>query len=375
MNIRYKNFESHWKGRHKLRIKDIKTKIIPVTKRGDWLFIIVHAEDGLTGIGEASHGRDDKCVIQRINEIKPSLIGWDIFQIEDFHRRFFHEYEGHPYHTAISGIEQALWDLMGKALNLPVYKLLGGSCWKKIRVYANINRATWDRTPEGYAENARKAVAEGFTAIKCAPFDNVSAGNIAISGLNSSIRQGIERIRRIREAIGQDIDLMVDCHSRFNPGLFIQTAKELEDVKLFWLEDPIPLDNLSDHCRIRQSVSTPLATGENLRTKKQFMELISSRSVDYILVDVKYVGGILGLKKIATLAEAAGVPVTPHNPSGPVANAASLQCMATVPNFAILEYAWGEVEWRSCLVNPPETITGGFMDLPNLPGLGIELTQ
>jgi len=358
-----------------LKIKDIQTRIIPVTKRGDWLFVIVYADDNTIGIGEASHGMGDKLVVRRIEEIKPDLIGWDVFQIEDFHGKFFREYEGHPYHTAFSGIEQALWDLVGKALKLPVYKILGGNCRNKIRLYANINRATWERTPEGFAKNAQKAVQEGFTAIKCAPFDNVSVKNIPDGGLNSAIRQGIERIHGIREAIGPDIDLMVDCHSRFNPGIFIQVARELESLNLFWLEDPIPLNDLNNLLYIRQSISTPLATGENLRTKRQFLELLESRAVDYILPDVKYVGGILGLKKISILAEAAGILITPHNPSGPVANAASVQCMATVPNFAFLEYAWGEVEWRSRLIKPPEIINRGFVDLSDIPGLGIELSE
>lgn len=358
-----------------MRIKDIQTKIVHVTKRGDWLFVIVHADDSSTGIGEASHGRDDERVIQRVHELKSAIVGRDVFQIEDFHRRFYHEHESHSYHTAISGIEQALWDLVGKALKVPVHRLLGGSCRDKLRVYANINRATWDRTPKGYAQNALRAVEEGFTAIKCAPFDDVSARNVSSGSLNPAIRTGIERVRRIREAIGSDVELMVDCHSRFNTGMIIQTARELEDLHLFWLEDPIPLTDLSALLHVRNSVSMPLATGENLRTKHRFLELLATRAVDYILPDVKYVGGILELKKIAALAEAAGMPVTPHNPSGPVAAAASLQCMATVPNFAILEYAWGEVEWRSSLVNPPEQIMDGFIEVSHRPGLGIDLAE
>jgi galactonate dehydratase len=186
---------------------------------------------------------------------------------------------------------------------------------------------------------------------------------------------GIERVRRIREAIGSDIELMVDCHSRFNPGLIVQAAKELEDLHLFWLEDPVPLGDLNAILHVRRSTSIPIATGESLRTKSRFRELLESRAADYILPDVKYVGGILELKKIAALAEAAGIPVTPHNPSGPVAMAASVQCMASVPNFAILEYAWGEVEWRSALISPPEQITDGFIDISHRPGLGIDLVD
>jgi galactonate dehydratase len=356
-----------------MKIVNIQTKTTQVNKRGDWIFVIVQSDDGRIGIGEASHGRGDERVIQRVNELKPALTGRDFFQIEDFHRRFFNEHEGHPHHTAISSIEQALWDLAGKALNIPIHRMLGGSCRDKLRVYANINRATWERTAEDFTQNALRAVADGFTAIKCAPFDDFSIKNVSRGALNSTLRTGIERIQRIREAIGSDIELMIDCHSNFNPGLAIQVARELEGLHLFWLEDLIPLTDLNALTHVRQSISTPIATGESIRTKSKFRELLATQAVDYILPDVKYVGGILELKKIAAMAEAASILVTPHNPSGPVATAASIQCMATVPNFAILEYAWGEVEWRADLIDPPEQIIDGFMEVPQRPGLGIEL--
>ncbi len=358
-----------------MKIKDLETHVVNVTKRGDWVFVKIHADDGSTGVGEASHGGGDGRVVQIIKELTPALIGRDVFQIEDFHRRFYHEHEGHAYHPAISGIEHALWDLVGKALSIPTHRLLGGSCREKIRVYANINRATWDRTPEGFSQNARKAVEEGFTAIKCAPFDDVSVRDISRGVLTHAIRTGIERIRRIRETIGPDIDLMVDCHSRFNPGLIIQTARELDELHLFWIEDPIPTTDLDALSHVSQSTSMPIATGEQLRTKSAFQRLLASRAADFILPDVKHVGGILELKKIAAMAEAANVMVTPHNPSGPVATAASVQCMATVPNFAILEYAWGEVGWRADLVNPPEQIVDGFIELSGRPGLGIDFVR
>ena len=136
-----------------------------------------------------------------------------MFELETFCCRFFRDSEGHAYHTAFSGIEQAMWDLVGKALNIPSYQLLGGKCHNRIRLYANINRATVDRSPLGYAKNAEQAVAEGFTAIKCAPFDGVSVSDITKGTLTPAIHQGIDRIRAIRSAIGPEIDLLVDCHS------------------------------------------------------------------------------------------------------------------------------------------------------------------
>ena len=356
-----------------LKIANIETEIVQVNHRGNWVFVKVHANDGRVGVGEASHGRDDTRIQDIINTLKSSLVGWDPFQLEAFHQRFYHGSESHSYHTALSGIEHAMCDLIGKALDIPSYQLLGGKCREKIRLYANINRATLDRTPSGFATNAARAVADGFTAIKCAPFDDVSVANLSRGTLTPAICTGIDRIRTIRAAIGADIDLMVDCHSRFNPGILIQVAKELEDLHLFWIEDAVSLDNLDAFAYMSQSIGIPIATGERLRTLTDFDRLLTQTNVDYILPDVKHVGGISGLKRIATLAAARNVMVTPHNPSGPVATAASVQCMASVPNFAILEYAWGEVDWRASLIDPPEEIVDGFIEVPSGAGLGITL--
>lgn len=356
-----------------LKAKAVETVIVEVNHRGDWLFVKLHAEDATIGIGEASHGGDDARVMHLIDTLAPALVGWNVLQLEAFRQRFYRESEGHAYHTAISGIEQAMWDLAGKALAVPSYQLLGGRCREKIRLYANINRATVDRSPLGFARNAEQAVAEGFTAIKCAPFDNVSVANVSKGTLTPAIRLGIERIRAIRTAIGPDIDLMVDCHSRFNPGLIIQTAKELDDLQLFWIEDPVPLTDLAAFAHVSQSTSMPIATGERLRTLVDFQRLLAYGQVDYILPDVKHVGGLLGLKKIAGLAASMNIAVTPHNPSGPVATAASVQCVASIPNFAILEYAWGEVDWRGTLMTPPERIVEGFIEVPTEAGFGVSL--
>lgn len=355
-----------------LKIKSVDTEIVHVNHRGNWLFVRLHAEDGTTGIGEASHGGDDQ-VKQFIQSLEPDLKGFNVFNLEAFRQRFFRDTEGHAYLTAISGIEHALWDLSGKALGVPIYQLMGGKCRNQIRLYANINRATLDRSPQGFARNAEQAVSEGFTAIKCAPFDDVSASDISKGTIATAIGEGIDRIRAIRAAIGVEIDLLVDCHSRFNPGLIIQTAKALDDLNLFWIEDPVPLNDLDAVAHVSASTSMPIATGERLHTLNDFDRLLKHGRVDYILPDVKHVGGLLGLKKIATLAETTNVKITPHNPSGPVATAASVQCMANVPNFGLLEYAWGEVDWRSTLVDPPEQIQDGFIELSTLPGLGISL--
>ena len=363
-----------------MKITSIETFVVDVTQRGNWIFVCLNTDGGITGIGEASHGGDDAQTLAAIREIEPLVIGHNPFNIEAFHQRCYRENEGRPFHTAVSGIEHALWDIVGKVLNTPVYNLLGGRCRDKIRLYANINRATWDRSPSGFARNAKAAVLEGFTAIKCAPFDDVSHRELARTNGNSdkmrkAIEIGIERIRQVRATIGDEIDLLVDCHGRFTTNVAIQVAKELEDVKLFWFEMPIPSTDFDEIAKVKAEAPMPIAFGETLRTKSIFREALKKQAMDMLMPDVKHTGGILELKKISALAESAAIPIAPHNPSGPVATAASVQCMTSVPNFLILEYAWGEVPWRSKLIIEPEKITDGFIEVSSKPGLGIELND
>ncbi|HIE29035.1 TPA: mandelate racemase/muconate lactonizing enzyme family protein [Candidatus Poribacteria bacterium] len=363
-----------------MKITSMKTFIVDVTQRGNWVFVRLNTDAGITGIGEASQGGNDVHTLKALQDIEPMVIGHNPFNIEAFHQCCYREDEGRPFHTAVSGIEHAFWDIVGKVLNTPVYNLLGGRCRDKIRLYANINRATWDRSPSGFARNAKAAVLDGFTAIKCAPFDAVSHGELARTDGNSSemrrvIDTGIERIRQVRAAVGDEIDLLVDCHGRFTPSMAIQVAKELEDVNLFWFEAPIPSTDFEAIAKVKAEAPMPIAFGENLRTKSLFQEALEKQAMNILMPDVKHTGGILELKKISALAESVKIPIAPHNPSGPVATAASVQCMTSVPNFLILEHAWGEVPWRSELIIEPEKIEHGFIEISDKPGLGIELND
>jgi len=363
-----------------MKIISIETFVVDVTQRGNWIFVRLNTDEGITGIGEASQGGKDDGTLSALREIEPMVIGHNPFDIEAFHQCCYRENEGRPFHTAVSSIEHAFWDIIGKTLSTPIYNLLGGRCRDKIRLYANINRGTWERSPSGFARNAETAVSEGFTAIKCAPFDNVSRAELARTNGNSSemreaIDIGIARIRQIRAAIGDENDLLVDCHGRFTTCMAIQVAKELEDVNLFWFEAPIPSTDFAEIAMVKAEAPMPIAFGETLRTKSRFREALEKQAMDMLMPDVKHTGGILELKKISALAESAAIPIAPHNPSGPVATVASVHCMTTVPNFLILEHAWGEVPWRNELIIEPEKIVNGFIEISNKPGLGIELND
>ena len=367
------------------RISGIEIFTVEVNPLGNWMFIELQAGVGLTGIGEASHGYgfskgsafDDSVMRLHIEWLYQFIEGQSPFDIESFRVQAWEKVTkiGLAAVTAFSGLEQAMCDLAGKSEGVPIYQLLGGKIRDTIPVYANINRATTMRTPEAFAVNAEKAVLEGFRAVKIAPFDDLPPLNSDIGEIETALRTGITRVKATRKAIGEDIALMVDCHSKFNRNLGIQTAQFLTDMNLAWYEEPVAPDALQDTIAIHQSIPQRLAGGEILFGRKGFELLCRKHAVDVIMPDVKHCGGIFEAKRIALLGESCSIEISPHNPSGPVATAASAQLAATLNNFSILEYAWGEVSWRSTLTHPPERFQDGTLELTDNPGLGCHLSR
>jgi galactonate dehydratase len=275
---------------------------------------------------------------------------------------------------AVSGLEQALWDLAGQAAGLPIWRLLGGRLRARLWTYASITRATAERSPAGFAATARAAVAQGFRAVKLAAFDDVPPG-LDTPEAFAAVELGIERLQAVREAVGPRVQVMVDCHTRFTPAWAIRVARRLEPVRLFWLEDPVPRHDLEGLARVRDAVEVPIAAGETLFGRDAYWDLVRRRAIDVALPDVRHCGGIGELVRIAALAEPAQIRVAPHNPGGPVGTAAVAQAVATLPNFAILEYLFGDVPWRASLVTPAESIAGGSYTVPDAPGLGLRLNE
>ena len=366
-----------------LKISGLEVIRVRVSPRGNWTFVRLQAGGSLSGLGEASHGagftrasgRDDARMRSAIEALFPLVEGRLPFDVEAFREAAWtHARRGGLLHvTAFSAIEQAMWDLAGKALDVPVYNLLGGKLRDTIPVYANINRAVHERSPEDFARRATEAATEGFVAIKAAPFDDFPPLDSEPAELDRLEALGLRRIEAIRRAVGPRIKLMIDCHSRFESERAIRIARELEPLDLAWYEEPVDPEQIEETKSIHDAISQRLAGGEILFGAGGFEPLCRNRAVDIIMPDVKHCGGILEGKKIAALAEAHGVEFSPHNPSGPVATAASAQLAAGLPNFSILEYAWGEAEWRSQLVVPPERFENGCLPLSDRPGLGIEL--
>jgi galactonate dehydratase len=363
-----------------MKIRDVRVLGVRVNHRGDWLFVRLETEDGLVGLGEASHSGDDAALARLVTgTLGPSLREGDPTTIEPL----WHELVrlagggralGRLEATAVSGVEQALWDLNAQALGVPIHRLLGGALRDRIPLYANVNRAVTDRSSVGFAAAARQAVDEGFRAVKLAPFDGVDRTMTDPS--DTRVRAGIERVRAVRDGVGPDVEVMVDCHGRFNPDMGIWVARELGPIGLFWYEEPIRFeDDPHGLAQVSASVDQPVAGGELLFGRAGFWPLIRRRAVATIMPDVKHCGGLWEGRKIAALAETAGLTVSPHNPSGPVAALASAHLASTLPNFSHLEYAWGEVPWRAALTDPLESILDGALVLPKGSGLGATLDE
>jgi len=336
--------------------------------------ILVHVNHrGLIGLGEASHGGNDAQVVLALKHCADRILGQDPFRIQAIWASLDNRHQGRPYRTALSAIEQALWDIAGQALQVPIHVFLGGALRKRIRLYANINRHVVDRSPEGFARAAHQAVQEGFTAVKLAPFDEVKGPAHIRTGPQAAWQKGVARVRAVREAIGDQVELMVDCHGRFDASEALAVARELADCNLTWFEEPVPHTFTQELAWITERAPMPIASAESVYAVEGFRPFLCHHVVDVIMPDVKHDGGILETVRIAAAARMQRLLVAPHNPSGPVSTAVSAQVASTMPNFFILEYAWGEAAWRADLLSPPERIEAGELILPSGPGLGHKL--
>ena len=356
-----------------MKITDIEPVVVHVNQRGDWVFVLVHTDAGITGLGEASHSGNDALMVATLNGFRQWLVGESPLGIEAIWRRLARFDGGRVTHTALSGIEQALWDILGQYAGVPIHALFGGAVRRKIRLYANINRHVRDRTPEGFARAARQAVSEGFTAIKLAPFDELRERDHVRTGPKAAWQPGIARVEAVRAAIGDEIDLAVDCHGRMDPAEAIIVGSALADTNLLWYEEPVPHTYIDELARVSRSVPMPTASAESVFGIEGFRPFLTRRVVDVIMPDVKHCGGLMETRNIASAARMSQLLVAPHNPAGPVATVATGHVVSLMSTFLILEYAWGEVNWRTSLLTPTEPVEGGYLLVSDAPGLGYRL--
>ncbi|OJU13103.1 MAG: hypothetical protein BGN85_10170 [Alphaproteobacteria bacterium 64-11] len=370
----------------KLTISDMDVVHVLVSKRangnGNWTLPRLKTATGLTGLGDASQSLNDDQTLVFLKRYIDMLRGRSAFDVEWFRRAVAPicaqnggDYGRTPAAVAASAVEQCMWDIQGKALGVPCYELFGGRIHDHVRVYANINRSTNDRTPAGFAANARRAVDAGFNAIKLAPFDSMPHGLTDRTEIRKFMDSGIAAAEAVREVIGSERDLLVDAHSHFGLQDGLTLAKRFEPLKLYWLEEVTPRDPVANLAAINKAATMHTAGGEGIHGVKGFYPYVKAEAVDVIMPDVKVAGGMLELKKIAALAEGAGLTCSPHGPASPIGNAAAAHVMATVPNFEIFEFAFGEVPWRSEFVDPPEQVSNSLLQLPDRPGLGYTVNE
>jgi galactonate dehydratase len=326
----------------------------------------MHTDVGIVGYGEPVVEGRAHTVQTAIQELEDYLTGQDPRRIEHHWQAIYRHafYRGGPVLTsALSGIEQAMWDILGKSLGVPVYQLLGGACREKIRLYAHCGGAT----PELSAAAARAKVAEGYTALK------TGIGRVPARIIESPafVEACAARFAAIREAVGPEIDVAIDFHGQISPALAVRLAKALEPYHPMFIEEPCLPQNVDAMVTVARSTSIPIATGERLFTKWGFREVLEKQAAAVVQPDLCHAGGILECKKIAAMAECYYSGVAPHNPLGPISLAACLQLDACIPNFLVQE----QVSLGEGYLKEPFRIVDGYAPLPTGPGLGIELDE
>jgi galactonate dehydratase len=384
-----------------MKVIDITTQTVNLNFRNA-VIVKVETDAQITGIAETVMKRSTRTVEQSILELKRYLVGKDPTEIETHWERMYRDsfWVGGPLHsTAISAVDCALWDILGKSCGLPVYKLLGGPTRKMVPTYCHC--AAGD-SPEAFALNVKACQSRGYRAIKTTlPLfygeGNRGANQVIVNGSGYSGTQGLidahwketeylnpsifDRIREFfvagREAGGPELGIAVDCHGRLNPKAALRLCRALEDLNMLFLEEPIPPENVEELCLVQRETSIPIAAGERWATIYGVRPFLEKNAVDLLQCDLVNCGGITGLKKIAALAEAHYVGLAPHNPNGPLATVMNLHLAAAIPNFFLLETIGAEAEDKlaeELLKKPIKRVNGEF-SLPESPGFGAELNQ
>lgn len=346
-----------------MRITKLETFLV----KPRWLFLKMHTDEGLVGLGEPLlEGRALTCA-QAVAELEPYLIGKDPTRVVHHWQAMYKHafYRGGPILTsALSGVEQALWDLSGKALGVPVYKMLGGPLRDRIKVYAHCG----GRTDEEAAANVKERVAQGFIAIKTGP---VGGRPARIVESPAFVERVVRRFAAMREAAGKEIDIAIDFHGAISPQTSALLIKALEPYQPMFIEEPVQCQNVEVLADLAHKTHLPIATGERVYTKWGFREVLEKRAASILQPDLSHAGGIFETRIIAGMAEAYYAAIAPHCPLGPIALAACIQLDASIPNFLCQEH----VSLGEGYLKNPFKVKDGFIDLPTAPGLGIELDE
>ena len=352
-----------------MKITDVQTIRIDKMRHGGLGYLVLVKTDvGLVGLGEVAADCHPATVAFAIRQMR--LEGYDPLAIEGFWQQFYQGNfwrAGPIYTSAISGVEQALWDIKGKALGVPVYQLLGGKLHDRIKLYTHT--LFGDQTSEAFATSAKEAVDLGFKAIK---FDPLGLAQQRME--SSEMRLAVERVRATREAVGPDVDILIEGHGRLSPNMAIRMTRLFEEFDPFFFEEPVPPENVDEMAKVAAAIQIPVAAGERLYTRWSFRELLEKQAVDYIQPDLCHCGGFLEGYKIAAMAETYHIRVLPHNPNGPISTLVGVHLGACVANFEMLEYPRRPADEISVLKSMPK-VEDGYIEVPDGPGWGVELDE
>jgi galactonate dehydratase len=356
-----------------VKIVDVRTRVLGTAWR-NLTFVVVRTDEGLEGVGEVRMINHTDALVGYLAEAVPNhVIGADPFEIEDLVQRMMRNDYARAGQIAMSGIaclELACWDIVGKALDQPVYRLLGGAVRDRIKTYAN-GWYTVERTPDEFHAAAVRVLERGYRALKLDPF---GAGSWELSA--DERRRSLALVEAVRDAVGAEVEILIEMHGRFTPAEAIRLARELEPFAPSWIEEPVPPDNVKALKKVSDRVSIPVATGERIHVRHEFRELFELQAADVIQPDLTMCGGIAETRKIAAWAESYYLLVAPHNVGGPVSTAAALHLAAVTPNFKIQEHFndFAEPYVKQAAPGNPEVEDGCF-SLPHGPGLGVTLDE
>lgn len=354
-----------------MKVTAVKTFICNAF-RTNFVFVKVETDSGLHGWGEATLEYKELTIQAAIHDLESYLIGKDPHNIEAFRHDCYRDayWRGGPVlMSALAGVEMALWDIKGKALGVPCYQLLGGKVRDAVPIYVN----GWfspAKTPDEFAEKAKEVAAKKFLGCKWDPFGKAWQ-QISKHDLNSAM----ECIAKVAEVVGEDVQLLIEGHGRFDIPTAVKIGRRLEEFDIFWFEEPIPPDDKEGMKQVKDRVRVSIAAGERLYNRYEYRQFFELGCSDYIQPDISHAGGLFEMRMLGAEAEARHIGFCPHNPSGPVANAATLQLAACVPNFVMFEMMMTDVPYRAEICDEDLTIKSGKMVIPDRPGLGIDLNE
>lgn len=356
-------------------MKITKLELIKVQPR--WMFLKMHTDTDLFGLGEPILEGHTNALEAVVQEFSDYLIGKDPLQIEHHVQALYRGgfYRGGPLMlSAISGIEQAMWDIKGKYYNCPVYEMLGGKCREKIRMYTHVKRTAvvGEFSIEEMLQIARQRVNEGYTALKYSIIPPIKAIETP-----ANMQKHIERFAAVRKEIGDEIDLAIDFHGRVSPAMAVRLAEQLKPYNPMFIEEPVLPENVDCMVTVARSTTVPIAAGERLFGKWEYRQLLEKQAVSVVQPDLCHCGGIFEARKIAAMAELYYASVAPHNPLGPISLAACLQLDTCIPNFLVQEHPGNPdgADLGVGYLKQPFVLKDGYIDVPTAPGLGIELDE